>query len=596
MNNPGKRLKILPWWQAWVVILCWGALAWAPAWAGDDLSTAAGNAISGVVEVLAFNQNGSLLAKGFGFFVGDGGEVVACRHVLEGAFRVEVKTAGGMTYAITQVVGDDDQRDLIRVSVDIPPGQARALPLSSHLPAVGEHIVVVGGGSGSKTAVTMGTVTEFSELPGAARVFLIDAPLPPDSPGSPVINARGEVVGIAQIQVVDGLKRNFAFPAGWVTLMTLGPRQTLAEWKQETGAEGPHSPRGDKQSGWRYLLAGDYKEALPYFESAIKGDPGLVEAYYGEAYCLYQLGRKQESVPAFRQALKLKPDYSEAHYNLGVALDDLGHKEEAIKEYQEAIRITPRVEIIYLSLGLAYVDLGRFEEGINAYKQALAIWPDYAEAYVDLGLAYEGCGRTDEAIQAIQKAIQIAPDLAEAQYNLGVIYDHHQRLDEALEAYRQAILIKPDHAQAYYSLGVIQGNRGHWKEALQAFQQVIRFDPGYVYAHYNLGVAFSKLKRWNEAIQAYQADIRLDPTHEKVHFALGMAYLELSRWSEAARAFQEAIRLKPDFTRAHYHLGFTYLNLGDWTSARREYEALKKLDAATAAELLESIQNREGAQ
>ena len=97
-----------------------------------------------VVSIIAYTPDGKPLAQGSGFFINQQGDVIANRHVLEGADRAEIKTASGKVYPLEAILADDEEGDLIRFSVKIPAQEAIPLSLSKSVPEVGEKVIVIG--------------------------------------------------------------------------------------------------------------------------------------------------------------------------------------------------------------------------------------------------------------------------------------------------------------------------------------------------------------------------------------------------------------------------------------------------------------------
>lgn len=570
----------------------WSLAAGLPARAGYVFSALAGKATPSVVDVLALDENGKVLARGCGFFAGQGSQVVTCRHVLEGASQAQVKTADGRTFPVTFVTGDDWQRDLVQVSVAVPSGAARSLPaltMNRYSPALGEELVVIAGVSGSKPRITRVTVRGLGGILGAQETFQLNVALPPESSGSPVINAKGEVVGIAGIRVMQPLEFTWVVRTGWVLRMKLGNRQALADWAQAATAPGAVAARQFWNSGWESMGIGDWEGGLPFFQKAIENDPGLAEAYWGKGRCLERLGRAREAIQAIEQALSIKPDFFEAVIASGLAYGELDNWDEAIKAYQQAVRIIPDNADAYNNLGIAYVMKGRLLEGIEAYRQAIVLRPDYAEAYVGLGSAYDDQRRFGDAIDMFKHAILIKPELAEAHLNLGVTYAHQERWSDAVDAFQQAIRLRPDLAIEHYNLGVAYIKLKRWNEAVDAYKAVLRLQPNNAKAYFGLGLAYGDLGRWDEAAVAYKAAIHLDPDDEEAYFNLGKTYSQLERWEEAAGALRECIRLKPNLAMAHFLLGLVDIAMINPEAAKEEYVLLKNLDDGLAERLFDTI-------
>jgi len=512
------------------------------------------------VLILTYDENGEALNQGSGFFISTKGDVITCRHVLEGANRAEVKTGDGRIYRVKEVIAEDKEADIVRISVYVPANTVSPLQVSTSLPEVGEKVIVIGSPLGLEKTVSDGIVSAVREIPEFGNIIQISAPLSPGSSGSPVLNTRGEVIGVATLQVVEGQNLNFAIPGERIARLEPKKSQNLADWNEGTTAEWISSAEGSYFAGLIYLWVEDYEKALPYFEKAARQKPRYAEAYFQIGYCNSELGRYRDAIAAYREAIRIEPDFAEAHLNLGVAYAKVGRYEEAIDAYKKAIRIKPDYARAHHNLGNAYGKLARWEEAIEAYKDAMRIKPDFAEARFGLGWAYSGLGRWEEAIEAFKEAIRIKPDFAEAHYNLGAAYAELGRYQEAIDAYKKAIRIKPDYAEAHSNLGLVYAKLGRHRQAVDAFKQAIRIKPDLAEAHYNLGVAYG----------------------------------ELGRWEEAREAFTQAIRTKPDDAKAHFGLGLAYLALGDKRRALGEYGILKSLDEDLANKLFNLIQIASG--
>lgn len=126
-----------------------------------------------VVVILTYNQDGTPMGQGSGFFFGKTGDVITNYHVIQGASRAEVSvvvdvevTAGvrilGKAYPVTGVVAEDIAGDLIRLSIEIPPSAFRPLSVSAAIPEAGEKIVVIGNPLGLEQTATDGIVSQVN--------------------------------------------------------------------------------------------------------------------------------------------------------------------------------------------------------------------------------------------------------------------------------------------------------------------------------------------------------------------------------------------------------------------------------------------------
>ncbi len=428
------------------------------------------------VVIMTYNKAGKNIGQGSGFFINEAGDIITNRHVLAGVHRAEIKTAKGKVYTLTAIVAEDKQADIIRASVNIPIESVRPLSVSRSIPVVGERIAVIGSPLGLERTVSDGIISAVREIPSFGKIYQITAPISPGSSGSPVVNMKGDVIGIATFQFVEGQNLNFAIPGERIAKLKTEKVKSLNEWKTGEREEWLASAEGLYQTGLNFLWAGDCGKALPYFEKAVMMEPIYAEAYVCIGYCNEQIGHYGEAMEAFKRAIRINPNLAEAHFDLGVA----------------------------------YYDLGRYTEAIEAYKNAILINPDYAEAYSNLGLTYRQLGRYADAIEASKQAIRINSDLGEAHYNLGQTYGELKRHTEAIAAYKQDIRIRPDHVEAHNNLGASYGQLGRYVEAIEAFKQAIRINPDFVKAHYGLGFCYLKMGDRGLALNQYKILKKLD--------------------------------------------------------------------------------------
>jgi hypothetical protein len=120
-------------------------------------------------------------------------------HVVEGASSLKIKTKNGVVMDIRGIAAADAENDVVILSANLPLDSVRTLKMTSSLPQVGDKIVVIGTPYHPQLAqtITDGLVSAIRPLAGGKRLIQISAPISPGSSGSPIVNTKGEVVGIA---------------------------------------------------------------------------------------------------------------------------------------------------------------------------------------------------------------------------------------------------------------------------------------------------------------------------------------------------------------------------------------------------------------
>jgi len=151
---------------------------------------------------------------GSGFVYDAEGHIVTNNHVVEGGVRITVVFLNG-TSPQAEIVGRDPDSDLAVLKVD-PNGMAlKPLKLGdSKSLRVGEMIIAVGSPFGLQGTITAGIVSQKGRLLETVRgysipgIIQIDAAINPGNSGGPLLNMKGEVVGVTT--AIESSTGNFA--------------------------------------------------------------------------------------------------------------------------------------------------------------------------------------------------------------------------------------------------------------------------------------------------------------------------------------------------------------------------------------------------
>ena len=354
-----QLLRIIP-----VIVLVFCTISRVPAQTAPQIAE---KALAATVYLEMQDSNGVTLGFGSGFFVGD--NLIATNyHVIEGAARGRAKLVGQFsTYTIEGVTATDKTNDLALLKVTV--SGIKPLPLGNSSDVkIGETVYVAGNPKGLEGTFSNGIISSRRDQDTKERLQMT-APISPGSSGGPVLNSKGEVIGISFMTLVGGQNLNFAIPSRYLTelLTESTPAKSLADGNRSISAETYFTWGNTK-----YDL-GDYKGAIADFDSAIRLNPDDAAAYLNRGSAKGQLGQRFAAIADYDSTIRLNPDYANAYYNRGLAKYNLGQHFAAIADFDSTIRLNPDYANAYYNRGSAKTQLNRISEAKQDLRTALRL-------------------------------------------------------------------------------------------------------------------------------------------------------------------------------------------------------------------------------
>jgi S1-C subfamily serine protease len=180
-----------------------------------------------VVHIQARSEKQGGGGSGSGFLISPDGLVVTNSHVVHGADKLRAQTPDGRE-SRAEIVGDDPDTDLAVLRIDLPDLHHLQFAVSDNV-AVGQIAVAIGNPLGLDNTVTAGIVSAlgrtFPSRTGRLidNVLQTDAALNPGNSGGPLLDTRGQVIGVntAIIPAAQGIcfaigSKTAEFVASWL--------------------------------------------------------------------------------------------------------------------------------------------------------------------------------------------------------------------------------------------------------------------------------------------------------------------------------------------------------------------------------------------
>jgi serine protease Do len=153
---------------------------------------------------------------GSGIIVDKGGYIITNNHVVSETGEIKVKLTDGREYT-AKVIGKDQKTDLALIKISSMFKDLPTLVLGdSDAMQVGDWVLAIGNPFGLEHTVTQGIISASGRVIGSGpydNFLQTDAPINPGNSGGPLVNLKGEVIGINTAIVAAGQGIGFAIPS-----------------------------------------------------------------------------------------------------------------------------------------------------------------------------------------------------------------------------------------------------------------------------------------------------------------------------------------------------------------------------------------------
>lgn len=160
-----------------------------------------------------------------GFLALGEGLAVTSWHVVHDAQRVQARFSDDRRATVTGLIDKNEELDLALIQLE--PTSRPRITLNPITPRVGSRIYVVGAPRGLDFSLSDGLISQIRTL-DRVRYYQVSCPISPGDSGGPVVDERGQVVGVMSWRKTDAEGVSFAIPAA--DIARLNPARPLVRW------------------------------------------------------------------------------------------------------------------------------------------------------------------------------------------------------------------------------------------------------------------------------------------------------------------------------------------------------------------------------
>lgn len=194
-----------------------------------------------VVLIETYGFDGKVSGSGSGFIVSPDGAILTNYHVIAHTKRASVRLANEDAYDDVSVLDLDKRKDIALVKI-----KAVALPTlrlgHSNAVQIGDKLYALGSPLGGffQNSLSEGILSGIRQADGY-KFFQLSTPVSHGSSGSPVFDARGDVIGIIEASIEEGQNINLAIPidyaVGMLSSRSPHPLESIYEPEESKSGE-----------------------------------------------------------------------------------------------------------------------------------------------------------------------------------------------------------------------------------------------------------------------------------------------------------------------------------------------------------------------
>jgi S1-C subfamily serine protease len=445
------------------------------------------------------------------------------------ADRIGLRQSGQMIRGV--VLARDPKRDFALIEVEALPEKARQLSLGKKEPAAAEKVHALSHPSGVEFLwlYSAGTVRQaanvelVSVLMGESakpRSLLLQIPHQGGSAGGPVVNERGELVGMLAAKEAAQQQLGYAIAAAELDAFIESARPLFA----------PKTGEDFRKRGERLLAFGKIRDGSSAYLEAMKLDMPRSKHLARElADALLRLGDSKGAAALCGLLLDQKKPTAADLARVAHAEACSGKTEQVRARCVEIFKQDAKVARAYLARGL--VSSGK--EALADFDEAIFLDAKLVEAYRARAALCEKRDDYDKALADYSRAIELDPYFPDTIRRRAALYLKRNEPKRAVADCERLIDLLPRDAASYRALAGAWLVQGDEAQALPALVGALRWDPGLLKDILNdvLKYGAELVKKWpddpekrgvwyQQALAAIRGAIKDEETRKRIDAAL----------------------------------------------------------------------------
>jgi tetratricopeptide (TPR) repeat protein len=524
-----------------------------------------------IFSITCYDKSDIPFSYGTGFFIDSEGTGLTNYHVLEGASYAIVKTLDGNHYRIDQIISQNKKIDLIKFKVKKTSKLFPYLKLCPTNPIEAEEVLVIGNPKELEYSVSNGIISSIRLDEEIGKVIQTTAPISSGSSGSPLLNLKGEVLGVISFTMKEGQNLNFAISVNNIVNLI------SSEYSNFPASEGTKEVSSDHSVDTEF-----YIRIIASYTESIRINPKDVVAFRRRGDAKSTLKDYIGAIEDYNKAIELDSGDEFDFFSRGKAKYYLEDYTGAIEDFAIATELNPLFEESFKFSGSAKIALGAIRGAIADYTEAINIHQYYAEAYLARGDAKYMLQENLSAISDYNKVIELKKPKT-----VGSMWQGNGPIPDVGKAIVSDEMLRC----AYFNRGSLKIKLEDYRGAIIDFSKAIELNPQYARAYLLRAEAKTFLKDYLGAVADYTQAIELNSEDSFSFEGRGIAKFHLEDYRGSILDFNQAILLNPKYAPAYFKRGASYSNLGQKDKACLDFSKAGELGFKNAYDFIKKYCN-----
>lgn len=385
----------------------------------------------------------------------------------------------------------------------------------------------------------------------------------------------------------------------------------------------------DYNEGLTYYKLKNYKDAIPFFEAAVKKDPNFIAAFRVLISCHEQEGQNDLAANLYEKVIEISPSDKILCYNLAITYLDLKKYNKSILYLKRALQIDPtygkaatQLEEIenYLANQQKNVeererekkniggDASSFENQVynlalknyraKAYADCLANLKGYEgevtnpDFYYLMAISLQNLGDRTAAIVAYEQVLELDDLHFNTNLNLGRINYNDKAYQVATELLETAYSRRENDLDLLYDLAKAHFYAKNYSKVIPYLDVYLKRNSDAGEAWRMLGESYSKIGKPKSASKAFGKADRYSMGNDQLYKRLEVSvakygreaseYTKKGKYREAIAILEKGIMEHSKVASLHFNLGLNYIEVGNVKKASEEFRKTIDLEPAHA--------------